>query len=273
MLLSSCFSLEDDLWRPTGYLLAVMAGLPTLGPVSRARRARREVLRFVASVLMVSGVLLLADAGVTLAWQEPVSAFFAAREQGQLEDELADQARLTERDRESLADLRGERRRIRRLAQLQRERTETGDPIGRIKFRSRDYVVVEGDDTETLRSGPGHYPRTEWPGEGKTVAVAGHRTTYGAPFRTIDKLERGDEIVMEMPYARFVYRVEKQQIVDPDATWGTQDVDDERLVLTACHPLYSAAQRWIVYGRLVEVEPDGAEAYVLAGEREARLAG
>ena len=208
-----------------------------------------------ASVLMVSGVLLLVDAGVTLAWQEPVSAFLTARDQGQLEDELAGQADLTERDKASVADLRNQRKRIRRLAELQEERTKTGDPIGKIKFRSRDYVVVQGDDNDTLRTGPGHYPRTEWPGQGKTVAVAGHRTTYGAPFRTIDKLERGDEIVMEMPYARFVYRVEKEQIVGPDATWITDDTDYERLVLSACHPLYSAAKRIVIFARLESAEP------------------
>jgi sortase A len=200
---------------------------------------------------MTSGVLLLADAGLTLAWQEPVSAFIAAREQSMLEDELADQAALTARDRASLANPRD----LRRLAGLQERRTDTGDPIGKIKFRSRDYVVVEGDDTGTLRKGPGHYPKTEWPGQGKTVAVAGHRTTYGAPFRTIDKLERGDDVVMEMPYGRFTYRVEKRQIVKPTATWVIRDVGHEQLVLSACHPLYSAAERIIVFARLESAEP------------------
>jgi sortase A len=200
---------------------------------------------------MTSGVLLLADAGLTLAWQEPVSAFIAAREQSMLEDELADQAALTARDRASLANPRD----LRRLAGLQERRTDTGDPIGKIRFRSRDYVVVEGDDTGTLRKGPGHYPKTEWPGQGKTVAVAGHRTTYGAPFRTIDKLERGDDVVMEMPYGRFTYRVEKRQIVKPSATWVIRDLGHEQLVLSACHPLYSAAERVIVFARLETADP------------------
>ncbi len=219
------------------------------------RRATRSVLRFVASVLMTSGVLLLADAGVTLAWQEPVSAFLSARQQDQLEDELEQQGDLTARDKAAVMDIRDLRRRIRRLAELQKARTEIGDPIGRIRFRSRDYVVVEGDDTDTLRTGPGHYPNTEWPGEGKTVAVAGHRTTYGAPFRTLDRLERGDEVVLEMPYARFTYRVEREQIVPPTATWVTRDTRHERLVLTACHPLYSAAQRIVIFARLERMEP------------------
>ena len=223
--------------------------------MSPRRRAIRSVLRFVASVLMVSGILLLADAALTLLWQEPVSAFLAARQQGQLEDELEDQADLTERDKASVIDIRDVRRRIRRLAELQKARTGKGDPIGKIKFRSRDYVVVQGDDTDSLRKGPGHYPNTEWPGEGKTVGIAGHRTTYGAPFRTLDRLERGDEVVLEMPYARLIYRVEREQIVPPSATWITQDTGHERLVLSACHPLYSAAKRIVIFARLERAEP------------------
>ena len=223
--------------------------------MSFRRRATRPVLRFVASVLMTSGVLLLADAGLTLAWQEPVSSFLAARLQAQLEDELEDQAALTERDKDAVMDIRDVRRRIRRLAQLQKARTDEGDPIGRIKFRSRDYVIVEGDDTESLRKGPGHYPWTEWPGEGKTVGIAGHRTTYGAPFRTLDQLDRGDEVVLEMPYARLTYRVAREDIVPPSATWVTRDAREERLVLSACHPLYSAAKRIVIFARLERAEP------------------
>lgn len=223
--------------------------------MSPQRRPIRSVLRFVASVLMTSGVLLLADAGLTLAWQEPVSAFLAARDQGALEDELEDQAGLTERDKLSVADIRDLRRRIRRLAELQKARTDTGDPMGKIRFRSRDYVFVEGDDTDSLRKGPGHYPKTEWPGEGKTVGIAGHRTTYGAPFRTLDRLERGDAITLEMPYAKLTYRVEREQVVPPTATWVTRDVDHERLILSACEPLYSAAKRIVIFARLEKVEP------------------
>jgi sortase A len=204
---------------------------------------------------MTSGVLLLADAGLTLAWQEPVSAFLTARLQNQLEDELEDQADLTERDQAAVVDIRDLRRRLRRLAELQKERTDRGDPIGKIKFRTRDYVVVQGDDTDTLRKGPGHFPRTDWPGEGRTVAIAGHRTTYGAPFRTLDKLGRGDEVVIEMPYARFTYRVERERIVPPSATWVTRDTNHERLVLSACHPLYSAAKRIVIFARLARAEP------------------
>lgn len=115
---------------------------------------------------------------------------------------------------------------------------------------SAPYVVVEGTDRATLRKGPGHYPDTPVPGQGGTVAIAGHRTTYLAPFRPLDKLRPGDAIVVRMPYGRFTYRVERTRIVPPTATWVTHRVAYDRLVLTACHPLYSAAQRIVVFARL-----------------------
>jgi sortase A len=93
------------------------------------------------------------------------------------------------------------------------------------------------------------------PGERGTVAIAGHRTTYGAPFRDIDQLKRGQHIIMSMPYGRFVYRVEKTQIVDDSALWITDPVGYDRLVLSACHPLYSAAQRLVAFARLVKRLP------------------
>jgi sortase A len=111
--------------------------------------------------------------------------------------------------------------------------------------------IVEGTDTDDLRKGPGHYHDTPMPGDHGTVAIAGHRTTHGAPFRNIDKLERGDRIILELPYGRFVYSVEKTQIVEPTALWVTDRVGYDRLVLSACHPLYSAAQRLIVFARFV----------------------
>ena len=201
---------------------------------------------------MCSGVLLLADAVLTLTWQEPVSAFMASREQAALDDDLNRLDEQAAADKRSLseADL-GE------LARIQRRRDDKGDAVGRIRLPTlgRSYVVVEGTDLGTLRKGPGHFPKTPLPGEGGTVGVAGHRTTYGAPFRTVDKLERGDEVVMDMPYGRFTYRVDKVQVVSPDATWVTRKRRRESLVLTACHPLYSAAKRIVAFSTLVRSEP------------------
>src|ERR671914_1779740 len=148
----------------------------------------RAVARFVASVMMVSGVLLITDAAITLLWQEPVSAFVAGREQAALEDALFDPPERV----------------------LRREPLE-GDAIARIEIPAigvSEYVV-EGTDTGDPRKGPGPYPDTPLPGEPGTTAIAGHRTTYGAPFRNIDDLEPGQVIRVDMPDGTFVYRVER----------------------------------------------------------------
>ena len=196
------------------------------------------MLRFLGSVLMVSGLLLIADAGVTLAWQEPVSAFFAERQQNALKEELYNPPPHVEK-------------------RIREKRPLPGDSIGEIILPSlgKHYFMVEGTDTDNLRKGPGHYPDTPLPGERGTVAVAGHRTTYGAPFRNIDQLKHGNRIIMSMPYGRFIYRVEKTQIVDDSALWITRPVGYDRLVLSACHPLYSAAQRIVVFARLTKRLP------------------
>lgn len=226
----------------------------------------RRPLRALSTVLIVAGVLLLADAGITLVWQEPVSALMAKVQQGKLSDKLdqIEQQAPTPIQRRVLAKLGDERRRIAFLARIARRDAQNGEPFGRIAIPKIgvDSVVVHGTDSEDLRKGPGHYPDTTFPGLGGTVAIAGHRTTYGAPFRNVDQLKGGDEIVVEMPYGRFTYRVEKQQIVSPDALWVTRNVGYERLVLSACHPLYSAAQRIIVFARLSSVRERGAAAQV-----------
>jgi sortase A len=217
------------------------------------------VLRFVASVLITSGILMLCDAGLTLAWQEPVSAYLAQREQNRLGDRLdVDAKGIVAREKLLVASIRSVKRRLARLGELERERASTGRPIGRIRIPKigASYVVVQGTDLTTLRKGPGHYPATRFPGETGTVAVAGHRTTYGAPFRSIDSLRKGNHIVLAMPYGTFTYTVEKTQIVNPDDTWITHRVPGApRLVLSACHPLYSAAKRIIVFARLTSEVP------------------
>jgi sortase A len=191
------------------------------------------VLRFVASVMMVSGTLLIADAGITLLWQEPVSALVASRHQHELKTAFFDPPR-----------------------RVIRRRPLEGDSIARLEIPAIDVTdyVVEGTDLDSLRKGPGHYPETPLPGERGTAAIAGHRTTYGAPFRHVDDLDRGARIIVDMPDGRFVYRVEESKIVDDQDLSVLEPVGYRRLMLSACHPLYSAAQRIIVYARQVRRE-------------------
>jgi sortase A len=179
-----------------------------------------------------AGALLLAWAAVTLVWKEPITSYQAKRAQVKLERQL---------ERRSIA---GQVR-----ASVDYDVRE-GHAAGRIRIPSLDVeaVFLEGTDEEELRKGPGHYPMTHWPGQGKVIAIAGHRTTYGAWFRHIDELDRGDRVILTMPYGRHVFRVAKTEIVD-DADWSILRGKGEFLVLSACHPLYSAAQRVVVTAR------------------------
>ena len=228
----------------------------TTAAAPRRRRTRR-VLRALSTTLIVAGLLLLADAAVTLLWQEPVSAIYTRIQQSRLEDRLAEleQAPLEPVERRALARLRDPQRRRTFRARAFGRRLEPGDPMGRILMPAIGVsdVFVEGTGGGDLRKGPGHYPETALPGERGTVAIAGHRTTYGAPFRRLDGLDRGDEIELVMPYGRYSYKVESTRIVPPTAVWVTRRVGYDRLVLSACHPLYSAAQRIVVFARLETV--------------------
>ena len=92
------------------------------------------------------------------------------------------------------------------------------------------------------------------PGEGEIVYVAGHRTTYGAPFSAINELEPGDAITVELPYGTVEYRVTRHRIVDDNDLSVLESHGREELVLQACHPRFFASQRYLVYARPVSVE-------------------
>jgi sortase A len=227
----------------------------TAAPASRARRA----LRVLSSVLIVAGAILLSDAVATLVWQEPVSAVYAHFQQGALGDRLVqlERAPLAPAEKRALQKIPDPKRRLAFRARALRRHLKPGDPMGRLVIPAIGVsdVFVQGTGSADLRKGPGHYPATPLPGERGTVAIAGHRTTYGAPFRSVDNLDPGDRIELRMPYARFTYRVERTKIVPPTELSVTDRVAHDRLVLSACHPLYSAAQRIIVFARLEAAVP------------------
>jgi sortase A len=224
-------------------------------PAQTARRSGvRRLLHGLSSVLIVAGVLLLADAGLTVAWQEPLSALYAKVEQGKLRGQLKylqSTVIATPAEKRALKALPDDSRRIAFAARAFARKAHDGHPVGRIRIPAIGVtqVIVQGTGTEDLRKGPGHYPSTPLPGAPGTVGVAGHRTTYGAPFRRVNQLHRGDRITVEMPYATITYRVERLRIVDPTALWVVDRRSYDRLVLTACHPLYSAAKRIVVFAR------------------------
>lgn len=129
-----------------------------------------------------------------------------------------------------------------------------GRPIGRLVIPKIgvDVIVLEGTGTQDLREGPGHWPETPFPGQGGNFVISGHRTTYGAPFFRLDKLEVGDEIQLVLPYVAAVYRVWRSLIVLPHETQVVAQRGVEEISLTTCHPIYSAAQRLVVQAQLVE---------------------
>jgi sortase A len=217
-------------------------------------RGRRAVLGYLASVLMLSGVLLLVDVVITVLWQEPISAALAIRDQDRLDQELQGATGRISRVREDVPS-RSTRAELSLLANRYARGVRRGSLIGRISMPSigSAYVALQGADPRTLRRGPGHYSDTSLPGQGGTVGFAGHRTTFLAPFRRIDELRQGHEIVVSMPYGRFLYRVTRRRIVNPRAVWVINRSAQERLVLTACHPPFSAAKRIVVFADLQSV--------------------
>jgi sortase A len=237
----------------------------------RPRRGRgaRRAWRALAIALIAVGALALLDAGVTLVWQEPFSALYAKFRQDHLNGTLraAERATPTAVERRALASLPDERHRVAFLASELQHHAPNGSAVGRIVIPKIDasYVVVKGTDTSDLESGPGVYSETNFPGIAGTTAIAGHRTTYLAPFRDINELSPGNHILLEMPYAHFTYTVIGQRVVLPtDVSAAVSNVGYTRLVLSACTPLFSAAKRLLVYARLTKTVPVGA-ARVLGG--------
>jgi sortase A len=231
-------------------------------PEGRPRASSRP-LRFLAALLILLGGLALTDAVITLLWQEPITALYAMLQQDHLSGDLrkVERAAPTPVERRALASLSDERSRIAFLAgELERHSTN-GSAVGRILIPrvGASYVVVDGTDTEDLIMGPGIYKETHFPGIPGTTAIAGHRTTYLAPFREIDFLKPGNHILLNMPYAHFTYTVIGQRVVSPnDVPAAVSEVGYSRLVLSACTPVFSAAKRLLVYARLTRTVPEGA---------------
>lgn len=249
-----------------------------------------RVRRKLGTALLVLGVLALGYGAAVYFWKDPVTGLYTSWKQHQLADQLEEsfaafqaeegletepaastvesattsQSPPTETTGSFTSDTATEAEAMaaatRTAAEHYLEKIKPGQPLGRIIIPKLgiDPVFVNGTTGGDLRRGPGRYPETRIPGLGELTAIAGHRTTFGAPFRHIDDLHQGNEIVLELPYGTFTYRVTGHEIVD-DEDWSVIDPREyDTLVLSACHPLYSAEQRWIVYARLVKVKlPDG----------------
>jgi sortase A len=233
-----------------------------------------DIARIFGTGLIATGVGLLLFVCITVVWGDPFTAIAERSEQQHLSKQLAT---LVETDTSQLRnDPTLDPALTRAVAARYRKRTALGAPIGRIKIPKikLDKVVINGARDPDLSKGPGLYRETPPPGSGQAVAIAGHRTTHGAPFLNIDKLDPGDSIIVTMAYGRFVYTVTRKEIITPN-DWSIIDFGAEErtsaarkmvkttghcvgtcehLVLTACHPKYSASHRLAVLAKLTSVQ-------------------
>lgn len=210
--------------------------------------------------LLGLGLALVAWVGVVVVWGDPFTSLYTKHEQRSLArrlDSLESRWHATEtRDRAAVET----RRPLTATLAARRfgRRLRDGDPIGRILIPRihLKMVVIQGTTEGDLEKGPGHYDgrsgfHSPLPGQGGVVAIAGHRTTYAHPFRHIDDLRPGDNVYLEMPYGTFRYRVYYHRVVLPSDWSILRRRPYEKLVLTACHPLYSASHRLAVFAHLV----------------------
>jgi sortase A len=231
------------------------------GPAKAARTRGRGWVHRTGTILIGLGVVLVAYAAVVWFWGDPITALYARYEQDQLSQSFEREVRAWPQA-PAAPDPTAAISHVRADAHRYAAGLEDGHPFGRLVISrlGLSVIVVQGTDWwGDLSKGPGHYTQTSVPGLGRTVAIAGHRTTFGAWFRHIDALRTGDPITLQTPYATFHYRVQLHRVVKSDDWSIIRPEGYERLVLSACHPLYSASHRWIVFARAVSETPRGGE--------------
>jgi sortase A len=215
------------------------------------------------TLLLVIGLGVLAWAATVYFWKDPFTTAYTAYEQRKLESALEEQfetwtpAPVPTRRPVAKPNKPAPPRRddVRREAKRFRLATDDGDAVAKLTIPrlGLDVVLVNGTSSGDLRRGPGRHLETFMPGERSLVYVAGHRTTYGAPFSDIDRLREGDTITVNLPYASIEYEVTEHRIVDDNDLSVLESQGREELVLQACHPRFFASQRYLVYARPVAV--------------------
>ncbi|HEY2072213.1 MAG TPA: class E sortase, partial [Gaiellaceae bacterium] len=202
--------------------------------------------------------LLLAWVLLVWQWQDPFTALYTTWKQHELAGSLDKEftAFQPAAGMRKLA-LAAQRDAVASEAAQFRRETHQGQAIGRIVIGriGLNMVVVDGTGESALQKGPGRDLRSYMPGQNRLVYIAGHRTTYLAPFSHINDIRVGDYIRLEMPYATFVYRMTTHRIVPADDMSVLRSPSHELLELQACHPRFFATHRYIVYAKLVSMTP------------------
>ena len=220
----------------------------------------RRPLRLLGSLLIVAAMLLATWVAVVYFWQDPFTAWYTHREQNRLSAEYNREAGQFAAPAATVSRGVYPSAEIARLARAYARSLPTGAPVGRLQIKriGLNMVVVQGTDHETLKKGPGHYAPSGLPGGGALIYIAGHRTTYLAPFSHIDDIQDGDFIVFQVPYGTFTYRAFRHYVVPSTELSVLQSHGREILRLQACHPRFFATHRYLVDARLVAFRPQGA---------------
>ena len=221
----------------------------------------RRISRVTGTVLLAAGVLLLVWVLVVWRWQDPFTALYTTWKQHQLSQSYEQRAEAFQGPSFNATAASGvTAAEIRATARRYRLESKRGQAIGRLRVPrlGLNMVLVDGTDHDSLKKGPGRDRRTYMPGEGQLIYIAGHRTTYLAPFAHIERMKAGDPISIEVPYGTFRYRVFKHRIVAADELAVLHSHGREIVELQACHPRFFASHRYIVYARLMQIDPRGA---------------
>jgi sortase A len=225
----------------------------------------RRTARIAGTLLIGSGFALLAWAIVVWRWQDPFTALYTTYQQHRLaasfDQRVTGYVPLPRTTTTGSDWIIREKRLVRRYQRTLRD----GDPLGRLEVPRLhlSIVVVVGTAHDDLTKGPGWYTHSYLPGEGQLVYIAGHRTTYLAPFAHIDALKKGDRVTLELPYATFVYRISGHVIVPSDDVSRLRSHGHEVVALQACHPRFFATHRYIAYALPARVLPRGGRPYAV----------
>lgn len=209
----------------------------------------RRAMGVAGEILITAGIVLLLFVGWQLWWTDVLAGRAHAESRAELQQEWA----LGSTDSNVPTDI----------------KTTYGKPFGlmyipALRDRAWGVPIIEGTEHYLLSDGVGHHPETALPGQVGNFAVAGHRTTYGAPFADIDTLKPGDQVIVETKKGWFIYELDRDKIIDYWEGWVLDPVPgkprsteptEKLITIYACHPKYSAAQRYVWWGHLVDEYP------------------